>query len=126
MATLISKVTLEYVQRFGDKLFAEVERWGARITEQAKEKLQPFYPATGGQMPVAYISFRRIQCEGPKCGADVVLTSKFHLSRRGAVYRLAPWWLRSCFGSTNPLGRSSVVVQCSQRLICFLARCALI
>ncbi|MBL9006087.1 MAG: DUF1156 domain-containing protein [Myxococcales bacterium] len=94
VATLISKVTLEYVQRFGDKLFAEVERWGARITEQAKEKLQPFYPATGGQMPVAYISFRRIQCEGPKCGADVVLTSKFHLSRRGARsigLRLGGW-----------------------------------
>lgn len=94
VATLISKVTLEYVQRFGDRLFTEVERWGARITEQAKEELQQFYPAGDGQMPVAYISFRRIQCEGPKCGADVVLTSKFHLSRRGARsigLRLASW-----------------------------------
>lgn len=94
VATLISKVTLEYVQRFGDKLFAEVERWGAQITRQAKEELQRFYPAAGGQMPVAYISFRRIQCEGPKCGADVVLTSKFHLSRRGersVGLRLASW-----------------------------------
>lgn len=83
VATLISKVTLEYVQQFGDRLFAEVERWGAQITWQAKEELQRFFPVVDGQMPVAYISFRRIQCEGPKCGADVVLTSKFHLTRRG-------------------------------------------
>ncbi|WP_257445981.1 DUF1156 domain-containing protein [Archangium lipolyticum] len=94
VATLISKVTLEYVQRFGDKLFAAVGQWGARITQQAKQELQRFYPVVDGQMPVAYISFRRIQCEGPKCGADVVLTSKFHLSRRGERsigLRLAGW-----------------------------------
>lgn len=94
VATLISKVTLEYVQRFGDRLFAEVERWGALITRQAKEELQRFYPVVDGQIPIAYISFRRIQCEGPRCGADVVLTSKFHLSRRGERsigLRLAGW-----------------------------------
>lgn len=94
VATLISKVTLEYVQRFGNNLFAEVERWGANITRQAKEELERFYPVVEGRMPVAYISFRRIQCEGPKCGADVVLTSKFHLSRRGERsigLRLAGW-----------------------------------
>lgn len=94
VATLISKVSLEYVQRFGDKLFAEVERCGEQITRQAKEELQRFYPVIDGQMPIAYISFRRIQCEGPKCGADVVLTSKFHLSRRGERsigLRLAGW-----------------------------------
>jgi putative DNA methylase len=83
VATLISKVTLEYVQRFGDRLFAEVERWGTQIAQQARGELQRFYPVIDGQMRVAYISFRRIQCEGPRCGADVVLTSKFHLTRRG-------------------------------------------
>lgn len=94
VATLISKVTLEYVQRFGDQLFGEVERWGGQINRLANEELQRFYPAVEGQTPVAYISFRRIQCEGPECGADVVLTSKFHLSRRGAKsvgLRLAGW-----------------------------------
>lgn len=97
VATLISKVTLEYVQQFGEQLFTEVTRWGARIAEQSREELQRFYPVAtgpGAQMPVAYISFRRIQCEGPRCGADVVLTSKFHLSRRGERtigLKLAGW-----------------------------------
>lgn len=83
VATLISKVTLEYVQRFGEKLFDEVERWGARVGEEARTELEGLYPVVQGQQPIAYISFRRIRCEGPKCGADVPLTSKFHLTRRG-------------------------------------------
>ncbi|ABS28165.1 DUF1156 domain-containing protein [Anaeromyxobacter sp. Fw109-5] len=83
VATLISKVTLEYVQRFGEKLFEEVERWGARVGEEARGELNAFYPVVQGQQPIASISFRRIRCEGPKCGADVPLTSKFHLTRRG-------------------------------------------
>ena len=83
VATLISKVTLEYVQRFGDRLFEEVQRCGALIAEQTRHDLHRFYPVINGRVPVAYLSFRRIQCEGPKCGADVVLTSKFHLARRG-------------------------------------------
>lgn len=102
VATLISKVTLEYVQRFGEELFAKVAQCGAEIAKQVSETLAPFYPAgrgmndgqTDGQTPLVYISFRRIQCEGPKCGADVVLTSKFHLARRGEKsvgLRLAGW-----------------------------------
>lgn len=83
VATLISKVTLEYVQRFGEKLFGQVERWGSRIGEDARRALHEFYPVVKGQQPIAYISFRRVRCEGPKCGADVPLTSKFHLTRRG-------------------------------------------
>ncbi|MDX2024304.1 MAG: DUF1156 domain-containing protein [Deltaproteobacteria bacterium] len=94
VATLISKVTLEYVQRFGETLFTEVERWGAEIAREVNEDLRHLYPVVDGQQPVAYISFRRIQCEGPRCGADVVLTSKFHLSRRGdrsVGLRLVGW-----------------------------------
>ncbi len=94
VATLISKVTLEYVQRLGERLFTEVERWGAVLGEQARQVLHRFYPVVNGQTPVVYMSFRRIQCEGPKCGADVVLTSKFHLIRRGnrsVGLRLVGW-----------------------------------
>lgn len=94
VATLISKITLEYAQRFGDRLFNDVQRCGVQIAQRARDELQRFYPVVDGQVPVAYISFRRIQCEGPRCGADVVLTSKFHLARRGERsigLRLASW-----------------------------------
>jgi putative DNA methylase len=94
VATLISKVTLEYVQRFGEQLLTEVERAGKKIAVTAHQELNRYYPEIDGKIPVAYISFRRIQCEGPRCGADVVLTSKFHLARRNinAIgLRLAGW-----------------------------------
>ena len=94
VATIISKVTLEYAQRFGDDLLRAVEQWGARIADAARDKLTTIYPATAGEVPFAHIWFRRIRCEGPQCGADVPLTSKFHLSRRDSKsigLRLEGW-----------------------------------
>ena len=84
VAALISKVTLEFVQRHGSRLLDEVERWGTWLDQRARDELARFYPSSGGVTSVAFISFRRIRCDGPQCGADVVLTSKFHLARRGA------------------------------------------
>ncbi|MBI4814844.1 MAG: DUF1156 domain-containing protein [Deltaproteobacteria bacterium] len=84
VAALISKITLEYVQRLGEKLFGEVERWGEFIAIRAEQRLRSFYPNVDGKTSVASVSFRRIRCDGPGCGAEVVLTSKFHLARRGA------------------------------------------
>lgn len=83
VAALISKVTLEYVQTHGQRLFDEVEKWGAWVDSRVRDELACFYPSSLGSTAVAYISFRRIRCDGPECGADVVLTSKFHLARRG-------------------------------------------
>ena len=84
VAALISKVTLEYVQRWGDQLLVAVEREGARIEGLLRDAMASYYPAEPDHTPSAYLSFRRMRCEGPQCGADVVLTSKFHLSRRGS------------------------------------------
>ena len=83
VATLLGKVTLDYVQRYGTALLDEVERLGAEVDAQARDELGRFYPADD-RVPVAHISFRRIRCEGPGCHADVVLTSKFLLARRDA------------------------------------------
>lgn len=83
VATLLGKVTLDYVQRYGPHLFDEVERAGAEVEAHARDDLARFYPADD-RVPAAYISFRRIRCEGPGCHADVVLTSKFLLARRDA------------------------------------------
>ncbi|HEX8109032.1 MAG TPA: DUF1156 domain-containing protein [Kofleriaceae bacterium] len=83
VAALLGKVTLEYVQRHGTRLLDEVERCGQELDAQAHDYLSRFYPTTD-RLPAAYLSFRRIRCEGPGCHADVVLTSKFVLARRGA------------------------------------------
>lgn len=83
VATLLGKVTLDYVQRYGTRLLDEVERSGNELEAHARDELARFYPAED-RVPAAYISFRRIRCEGPGCHADVVLTSKFLLARRDA------------------------------------------
>lgn len=84
VAALISKVTLEYVQRYGQRLFEEVERARESIDERLRAELARYFPSADGPTPIAYVSFRRIRCDGPQCGAEVVLTSKFLLARRGA------------------------------------------
>lgn len=84
VAALISKVTLEYVQRYGQRLFEELERVGESIDQRLRAELARYFPSADGPTPIAYISFRRIRCDGPQCGAEVVLTSKFQLVRRGA------------------------------------------
>lgn len=63
------------------RLREEVERAGAEVEAKAQDTLARFYPADD-RVPIVYISFRRIRCEGPGCHADVVLTSKFVLTRR--------------------------------------------
>jgi putative DNA methylase len=84
VAALISKVTLEYVQRYGQRLFEEVARAGESIDQLLCDELSRYFPSGDGPTPVAYVSFRRIRCDGPECGAEVVLSSKFQLARRGA------------------------------------------
>ncbi len=84
VATLIGKATLEYAQRYGSRLLDAVEQEGRKLEGRARDRLASFYPPGDGGVPVAWISFRRIKCEGPGCNADVPLTSKFHLSRRGS------------------------------------------
>ena len=84
VAALISKVTLEYVQRFGQRLLDSMALWGRRVGEAARRDLAQFYPPSATGRPVAYLWFRTIRCEGPKCGAEIPLTSKFHLERSGA------------------------------------------
>lgn len=94
VAALISKVTLEYVQRHGEALLEAVERWGADIDRRARRELAAFYPAGKHTPPLAYLWMRTIECDAPGCGAAVPLTSSFHLWRRGAGsrgLRLAGW-----------------------------------
>jgi putative DNA methylase len=95
VAATISKITLEYVQRLGARLFDAVAAEGEALGKRARAELAHYFPAAAdGRRATAYIWFRVVRCEGPSCGAEVPLTSKFHLLRAGARsigFRVAGW-----------------------------------
>lgn len=83
VAVLLNKVSQEYLPRYGSRLTNEVEKWGKWILEEARKKLQPFYPADEkGNIPLAYIWARTVKCEGPRCGAEVPLLGMLWLSHK--------------------------------------------
>ncbi len=82
VAYLILKATLEYPQRYGHRLVSEVKRWGEWVLEQARGELSDFYPAAGGETPIAYIWSRTIRCPNPACGAEIPLFRQFWLARK--------------------------------------------
>jgi putative DNA methylase len=83
VAYLILKATIEYPQRYGQKLASEVKRWGEWVLECARRELAAFYPTVGGETPIAYIWSRTIRCPNPACGAEIPLFRQFWLARKG-------------------------------------------
>jgi len=83
VAYLILKATVEYPQRFGQKLAREVKRFGDWVLERAKRELAEFYPPLAGETPIAYIWSRTIRCPNPSCGAEIPLFRQFWLARKG-------------------------------------------
>jgi len=85
VAVLLNKVVLEYIPKYGQRLAAEVEKWGKWIEEQAEKELAEFYPNDeDGAIPIAYLWGRTITCEGPGCGAEVPLLRSLWLAKKGA------------------------------------------
>jgi len=96
VAVLILKATLEYPQKYGERLVKDVEKWGRWILEEARKEIGRFYPEEGdsGQKslidgsskgrwtPVGYIWARTIQCQNPACGAEIPLMRQFWLRRQ--------------------------------------------
>lgn len=80
---LLNKVILQYIPKYGQRLAAEVHKWGEWIKREAEKSLAEFYPADAeGATPIAYIWARTIQCEGPKCGAEVPLMRSLWLAKK--------------------------------------------
>lgn len=96
VAVLILKATLEYPQKYGEKLVKDVKKWGKWVLEEAKKEVGNFYPeegdieqknlveadGTGGWVPVGYIWARTITCENPACEAEIPLIRQFWLRRK--------------------------------------------
>jgi adenine-specific DNA methylase len=84
VAVLLNKVVLEYIPKYGQRLSAEVRKWGAWIKEHAQKDISALYPKdSDGSVPLAYLWARTVTCEGPGCGAQIPLIRSLLLAKRG-------------------------------------------
>lgn len=85
LATLLNKITIEYIPRWGKELIKEVEKWGNEIKNEANVRLSKYYPPdSNGASPIGYLWARTIKCEGPACGVEVpIIKNKIISSRQG-------------------------------------------
>ncbi|MEM2613430.1 MAG: DUF1156 domain-containing protein, partial [Nitrososphaerota archaeon] len=92
VAVLILKATLEYPQKYGNKLIEDIKKWGQWVYEEAKKELGEFYPEkrilTQGVLlgegeekyiPMGYIWARTIKCQNPSCQVEIPLIKQFYL-----------------------------------------------
>ncbi|RLI19459.1 hypothetical protein DRO54_08455 [Candidatus Bathyarchaeota archaeon] len=90
VAVLILKCTLEYPQKYGEKLVRDVKKWGEWVLQEAKKEIGRFYPPDKsgyfgegeGAIPVGYIWARTIKCENPSCNAEIPLMRQFWLAKK--------------------------------------------
>ena len=83
VAVLLNKVAQEYLPKYRQRLAEGVRKWGEWMLIEAKKRLGRFYPADDkGNIPLAHIWARTIQCEGPGCGAEVPLLGMLWLSHK--------------------------------------------
>jgi len=86
VAVLIQKCTLEYPQRYGQRLHDDVKKWGERLLAQVKKELACFYPPDpDGSVPVAYIWARTLQCQNVNCDAVIPLIKQFWLAKNKKI-----------------------------------------
>jgi putative DNA methylase len=84
VAVLLEKAVLEYIPRYGQRLSAEVRKWGASMKERAQKDVGELYPKdSDGSIPLAYLWARTATCEGPGCGAQIPLIRSLLLGKRG-------------------------------------------
>ena len=86
VAVLIQKCTLEYPQKYGQRLYDDVKKWGNQILAQATEELAPFYPKEpDGSEVYAYIWARTLPCQNLACNAVIPLMNQFWLAKNKKI-----------------------------------------
>lgn len=83
VAVLIQKCTLEYPQKYGQRLHDDIKKWGDRILTQVTKELAPFYPKEPDESDVyAYVWARTLPCQNLNCNAVIPLMSQFWLAEK--------------------------------------------
>jgi len=77
---LILKATLEYPQKYGERLYSDVEKGLNWIFEETKKELNEFYPKHDGRDVTAYIWAWSVRC--PECGFENPLIGQWWLCRK--------------------------------------------
>jgi putative DNA methylase len=111
VAVLLNRCILEYPTRFGapdsapsvplpprddstpsplledaptrSPLLLAVQAWGDWVLQEARQRLQRFYPPDpDGSIPVGYIWARTVPCQNPTCGAEIPLMRQTWLAKK--------------------------------------------
>lgn len=86
VSVLIQKCTLEYPQKYGQRLHDDFQKWAARVIEQAEPELAPFYPKEAdGANVFAYIWARTLPCQNLGCSATIPLMGQFWLAEKKRI-----------------------------------------
>ena len=81
VAVLIQKCTLEYPQKYGERLYDDVKKWGEQIIAQVTEELEQFYPKEpDGSHRYATIWARTLPCQNLSCNTVIPLVRSFWLA----------------------------------------------
>ena len=81
VSVLIQKCTLEYPQKYGQRLYNDVKKWGDQILTQITEEFAPFYPKEpNGSDIQAYIWARTLPCQNLNCNAVIPLIKQLWLA----------------------------------------------
>lgn len=94
VSTMLNKIVLDYVPKFGNKLIEILNDWENWIKQKAFQDLQEYYPIDKNKgTTTAYLWARTIKCEGPNCGAEVPLLRSLWIvkkSGRSLALQLIP------------------------------------
>lgn len=72
-------------------LIQDVEHYAARIIDEAKSRLESYYPSEPGTKPIAWLWARTAPCPNPACGIETVLATSWWVNqKRGALAWLEP------------------------------------
>ncbi|MBW4257495.1 DUF1156 domain-containing protein [Methanobacterium sp. YSL] len=97
VAVLIEKCSLDYPQRYGEKLITDVEKWASWVLQEAEKDIGKFYPIEKVEkeeffglsqynlLPIGYIWAKTLDCQNPSCGINIPLFRQFWLSKNNNV-----------------------------------------